>query len=76
MALHPEPSRDYSLESYDDEGSGVDTVGGTNYSTNDLRSDGRKKGPQHHKAFAAATAEVTGESKRAINLNLARAVAV
>ena len=74
-ALHPEPTRDYGLESYDDEGN--DPVGGATCATNDdLRSDGRKKGPQHHKGFAAATAEVTGESKAQINRNVARAEAI
>lgn len=70
-ALHPEPSRDYSLESYDAE---------------DETEVGKVCPPQfagqlggarpQTKGFAAATAEVTGESKRAINLNLARAEAI
>lgn len=51
----------------EDEGEG-DSVGGNEIPTNDgLRSDGRKKGPQHHKAFAAETSALTGESKRNIN---------
>ena len=71
QALNPEPSRDYSALSADD-GEESDTVGGTNYSTNDdLRTDGRKKGPQHHKAFAAETAALTGQSKQEINRQLA-----
>ena len=35
-----------------------------------------KHGHAQTKGFAAATAEVTGESKRAINLNVARAEAI
>ena len=70
-ALHPEPSPDYSLESYDAE---------------DETEVGKVCPPQfagqlggarpQTKGFAAATAEVTGESKRAINLNVARAEAI
>ncbi|WP_087744236.1 MULTISPECIES: hypothetical protein [unclassified Acidovorax] len=55
----------------------TDTVGGATCATNDdLRSDGRKKGPQHHQAFASETAAVTGESKSQINRHLARAEAL
>ena len=39
-------------------------------------SDGRKGGPQHEQGFAAETAAVSGESKRAINQHLARAEAL
>lgn len=63
------------MESYGADGD--ESVGGSSCATNeDLRSDGRKKGPQHHKGFAAATAEVTGESKAQINRNVARAEAI
>ncbi|TKT67041.1 hypothetical protein FDR95_05015 [Rhizobiaceae bacterium LC148] len=48
-------------------------VGGQNFPTNDLRVDGRRKGEQHHKQFAAEVAEVTGSSKRDVNLKIARA---
>lgn len=51
-------------------------VGGQNFPTNDLRADGRRKGEQHHKQFAAEVAEVaevTGSSKRDVNLKIARA---
>lgn len=69
-ALHPEPTRDYSLESYDaDDELEVGKV----YPPQVFSHGGAR--PQT-KGFAAATAEVTGESKRAINLNLARAEAI
>ena len=43
-------------------------TGGNEISTSlDTLPDGRKKGPQHHKAFAAETAALTGESKQSIN---------
>lgn len=55
----------------------TDTVGGATCATNDdLRSDGRKKGPQHHQAFASETAAVTGESKSQINRRVAIAEAL
>ena len=70
-ALHPEPSPDYSLESYvaEDE-TEVGKVCPPQFA-------GQLGGARPQtKGFAAATAEVTGESKRAINLNLARAEAI
>ena len=39
-------------------------------------SDGRPAGPQHKQAFAAETAEATGQSKRSINQKIARAEAI
>ena len=72
-ALHPEPSADYGREEERED----DSVGGTSCPTNDdLRSDGRKKGPQHYQSFAAETAAITGQSKRDINRNVARAEAI
>ncbi len=54
-----------------------DELGGQTFPTQlETDSRGQKKSPQQTKGFAAATAEVTGESKRAINLNLARAEAI
>ncbi|WP_143059568.1 hypothetical protein [Giesbergeria anulus] len=53
MALHPEPSPDYSLESYDAEDEQVGKV----------CPPVAKHGHAQQKGFAAATAEVTGESK-------------
>jgi 7-cyano-7-deazaguanine synthase in queuosine biosynthesis len=47
-------------------------IGGATCPTNDLRKDGRHKGPQHQKAFAADTAEKTGQDKRNINKAVAR----
>lgn len=70
-ALHPEPSPDYSLESYDAED---ETEVGKLFPPQFAGQLGGAR-PQT-KGFAAATAEVTGESKRAINLNLARAEAI
>ena len=70
-ALHPEPSVDYGREDGEKE-----TGGPTRPTSLDTLPDGRKKGPQHHQSFAAATAEVTGQSKRDINRNLARAEAI
>ena len=55
------------------------TVGGTTCPTNedpDLRRDGRRKGPQHEKDFAADTESKTGEWKRDINRHVARAEAL
>ena len=49
-------------------------TGGKNLPT--CLSDGRKGGPQHEQGFAAETAAVSGESKRAINQHLARAEAL
>lgn len=58
-ALYPsEPSRDYSLESYDGEEMGEPSC--TTHPETDAM--GRKKSPQQAKGFAAATAELTGES--------------
>lgn len=72
--MHPiERTPDYSLESYEAE----DELGGQTFPTQlETDSRGQKKSPQQTKGFAAATAEVTGESKRTINLNLARAEAI
>ena len=68
---HPEPSPDYSLESYDAEDeTEVRQIVAPQFA-------GQLGGARPQtKGFAAATAEVTGESKRAINLNLARAEAI
>lgn len=66
-ALHPEPTRDYGLESYDDEGDGNS---GTSCPTIPDRGPGRPK------EFAAETAAITGQSKRDINRNVARAEAI
>lgn len=72
-ALHPEPSVDYGREEERED----DSVGGASCATNDdMRSDGRKKGPQHYQSFAAETAAITGQSKRDINRNVARAEAI
>jgi len=49
-------------------------TGGKNLPT--CLSDGRKAGPQHEQRFAASTAAVSGESKRAINQHLARAESI
>lgn len=70
QALNPEPSRDYSLESYgaDDELEVAQVAPPQVFSHGGAR-------PQT-KGFAAATAEVTGESKAQINLNVARAEAI
>ena len=62
-ALHPEPPRDYSLESYDDEG---EKESGTNCSTLAKPKTGRG-----NIQFAAETAALTGQSKRDINRQLA-----
>lgn len=51
--------------------SGDESVGGAGCATNDLRSDGRRKGPQHQEGFAAATAAATGQSKATTNRALA-----
>jgi len=59
--------------------SGLDdakSVGGASCATNDLRSDGRRKGPQHKEGFAAATAAATGQSKATTNRALANANAL
>ena len=42
----------------------------------DTLPDGRKKGPQHQKAFAAETAALTGQSKSSINQHRARGEAL
>lgn len=70
-ALHPEPSVDYGQED------GWEEMGGKSFPTH-LETDaaGRKKTPQQTKSFAAATADVTGQTKRAINLSVARAEAI
>lgn len=48
-------------------------VGGQTLATNgDLRKDGRKKGEQHHKQFAADTAERTGQSVGSWRLNVSQ----
>ena len=70
-ALHPEPSVDYGRED------GEEETAPTNCRTSlDTLPDGRKKGPQHHKGFAASTSEVTGENVRQIQRNVARAEAI
>lgn len=69
-ALHPEPSPDYSLESYDGKGE----LEVAQVAPPQVFSHGGAR-PQT-KGFAAATAEVTGESKAQINLNVARAEAI
>lgn len=51
-------------------------TGGPTCPTNELRRDGRRKGPQHLQGFAAATAASTGMTKRSINRALARAEAL
>ena len=73
-ALHPEPSVDYGRE---DEVEAEEEMDATNCRTH-LETDamGRKKSPQQTKAFAAATAEVTGENVRQIQRNVARAEAI
>jgi len=43
-------------------------VGVGNSDTNDLRKDGRRKGPQHQKQFATETAELTGAMAWSHNL--------
>lgn len=74
-ALHPaEPQRVADLERQ----RGSET-GGASCATSqpdDCLPDGRRKGPQHQKEFAASTAEVTGESKATINRQLAVADAL
>lgn len=70
-ALHPEPSVDYGRED------GEEEMGGTTCPTHpETDALGRKKSPQQAQSFAAATAEVTGQSKRDINRNVARAEAI
>lgn len=69
-ALHPEPSPDYSLESYDAD----DELEVAQLEPPQVFSHGGAR-PQT-KGFAAATAEVTGESKAQINRNVARAEAI
>ena len=73
-ALHPEPTRDYGLESYDGEGDEMDATNCRIHLETDAM--GRKKSPQQTKGFAASTAEVTGENVRQIQRNLARAEAI
>jgi len=52
-------------------------MGGASRSTHrETDAIGRKKSPQQQKEFAAATAEVTGESKSTINRQLAIADAL
>lgn len=69
-ALHPAPSRDYSLESYDtDDGEfQVEPIVPPEI--------GYKKPPPQTKGFAASTAELTGETKQSINRSVARAEAI
>lgn len=67
-ALHPEPSRGYSLESYDAEGC---EESGTSCPTLAAPKTGRG-----NIQFAAETAAITGQSKRDINRNVARAEAI
>lgn len=50
-----------------------DLVGGEICPTNEKRKDGRKKGAQHEKQFAADLADVTGVTKRGVNKKIARA---
>ena len=64
-ALHPEPMAGYGRED-----------GGDNEQVGKVCPPVAKHGHAQTKGFAAATAEVTGESKRAINLNVARAEAI
>lgn len=61
-ALHPEPSRDYSLESYDAD-DGEDEA----QQVEPIVPPVAKHGHTQAKAFAASTAELTGESKSSIN---------
>ena len=70
-ALHPEPSPDYSLESYDaDDETEVAQLEPPQFA-------GQLGGARPQtKGFAASTAEVTGESKAQINRNVARAEAI
>lgn len=49
------------------------SVGAKILHTNELRADGRRKGEQHLKQFAAEISEVTGSSKRDVQLKIARA---
>ncbi len=67
-ALHPEPSVDYGREDGGEEEIQVAQVAPPEL--------GYKKPPPQTKGFAAATAEVTGESKAQINRNVARAEAI
>lgn len=64
-ALHPEPSLDYGRED-----------GGDNEQVGKVCPPVAKHGHAQTKGFAAATAEVTGESKRDINRSVARAEAI
>ncbi len=62
QALNPEPSRDYSLESYDGEGG---------EQVEQFVPPVAKHGHAQPKAFAAETAALTGQSKQEINRQLA-----
>lgn len=65
-ALHPEPMAGYGREDGEDE----ENNSGASCATIPGRSPGRPK------QFAAATAEVTGQSKAQINRSVARAEAI
>ena len=67
-ALHPEPSVDYGREDGGEEEIQVGQLVPPEI--------GYKKPPPQVQSFAAATAEVTGQSKRDINRNVARAEAI
>ena len=53
-----------------------EAVGGKSFPTNELRRDGRRKGPRNEQASAADTAAKTGQSKRNIDRGLHRAEAL
>jgi len=50
-----------------------DAIGRQNLAGNDLRKDGRRKGPQHEKKFATELAEVTGDASSGLRQKIARA---
>lgn len=50
-----------------------EAIGRQNLAGNDLRKDGRRKGPQHEKKFATELAEVTGDASSGLRQKIARA---
>jgi hypothetical protein len=74
IGVAPEPSRDYSLESYD-----ADDGEDGNLEVEPIvppQVHGHGGARPQAKAFAASTAELTGQSKRDINRSVARAEAI